>query len=153
MMRRITIITTRARVHTRHKHKRARIINGIFGSRNANMSILKWLTEPEKNVQFVTSLGYMPVTQEAFDQYLPAAVEKLSDPMYISLYETYLKTQEAYTFYYAPQLENYLELETRFENLARLKLLAGRTQYLEGAGTLDELVWDTLDSFKLDYGT
>ena len=55
--------------------------------------------------------------------------------------------------YYAPQLENYLELETRFENLARLKLLAGRTQYLEGAGTLDELVWDTLDSFKLDYGT
>ena len=73
--------------------------------------------------------------------------------MYISLYETYLKTQEAYTFYCAPQLENYLELETRFENLARLKLLAGRTQYLEGAGTLDELVWDTLDSFKLDYGT
>ena len=84
---------------------------------------------------------------------VPAAVEKLSDPMYISLYETYLKTQEAYTFYYAPQLVNYLELETRFENLARLKLLAGRTQYLEGAGTLDELVWDTLDSFKLDYGT
>ena len=119
----------------------------------ACITFLKWLTEPEKNVEFVTSLGYMPVTQEAFDQYLPAAVEKLSDPMYISLYETYLKTQEAYTFYYAPQLENYLELETRFENLARLKLLAGRTQYLEGAGTLDELVWDTLDSFKLDYGT
>ena len=119
----------------------------------ACITFLKWLTEPKKNVEFVTSLGYMPVTQEAFDQYLPAAVEKLSDPMYISLYETYLKTQEAYTFYYAPQLENYLELETRFENLARLKLLAGRTQYLEGAGTLDALVWDTLDSFKLDYGT
>ena len=119
----------------------------------ACITFLKWLTEPKKNVEFVTSLGYMPVTQEAFDQYLPAAVEKLSDPMYISLYETYLKTQEAYTFYYTPQLENYLELETRFENLARLKLLAGRTQYLEGAGTLDELVWDTLDSFKLDYGT
>ena len=89
----------------------------------ACITFLKWLTEPEKNVEFVTSLGYMPVTQEA------------------------------YTFYYAPQLENYLELETRFENLARLKLLAGRTQYLEGAGTLDALVWDTLDSFKLDYGT
>ena len=39
------------------------------------------------------------------------------------------------------------------DQTARLKLLAGRTQYLEGAGTLDELVWDTLDSFKLDYGT
>ena len=42
-------------------------------------------------MEFVTSLGYMPVTQEAFDQYLPAAVEKLSKPMYSSLYETYIK--------------------------------------------------------------
>ena len=41
--------------------------------------------------------------------------------MYVSLYETYLKMQESYTFYYAPQMENYLDLETRFENLSRLK--------------------------------
>ena len=44
--------------------------------------------------------------------------------MYVSLYETYLKMQESYTFYYAPQMENYLDLETRFENLSRLKLMA-----------------------------
>lgn len=60
---------------------------------------------------------------------------------------------ESYTFYYAPQMENYLDLETRFENLSRLKLMAGRAQYQEGSGTAEELVWDTLDSFKLDYGT
>ena len=64
-----------------------------------------------------------------------------------------LKMQESYTFYYAPQMENYLDLETRFENLSRLKLMAGRAQYQEGTGTAEELVWDTLDSFKLDYGT
>ena len=97
-------------------------------------------------MEFVTSLGYMPVTQEAFEKYLPDAVEKLSDPMYVSLYETYLQTQEAYTFYYPPQMENYLDL-------ARLKLTAGRTQYLEGGNTLDALIRETLDSFKLDYGT
>lgn len=34
--------------------------------------------------------------------YLPAAVEQLSNPMYVSLYETYLKERESYTFYYAP---------------------------------------------------
>ena len=119
----------------------------------ACITFLKWLTEPACNVEFVTSLGYMPVTQEAFEKYLPGAVEKLSDPMYVSLYETYLQTQEAYTFYYPPQMENYLDLETRFENLARLKLTAGRTQYLEGGNTLDALIRETLDSFKLDYGT
>ena len=118
----------------------------------ACITFLKWLTEPTCNVEFVTSLGYMPVTQEAFENYLPDAVEKLSDPMYVSLYETYLQTQEAYTFYYPPQMENYLDLETRFENLARLKLTAGRTQYLEGGNTTDALIWETLDSFKLDYG-
>jgi len=119
----------------------------------ACITFLKWLTSPERNVEFVTILGYMPVTQEAFDAYLPAAVEQLSNPMYVSLYETYLKMQESYTFYYAPQMENYLDLETRFENLSRLKLMAGRAQYQEGSGTAEELVWDTLDSFKLDYGT
>ena len=81
------------------------------------------------------------------------AVEKLSNPLYVSLYETYLQMQEAYTCCYPPQMENYLDLETRFENLARLKLTAGRTQYLEGGNTLDALIWETLESFKLDYGT
>ena len=50
-------------------------------------------------------------------------------------------------------MENYLDLETRFENLVRLKLTAGRTQYLEGGNMLDALIWETLESFKLDYGT
>lgn len=34
---------------------------------------VKWLTEPEKNVQFVTSVGYMPVTEKAFEL-LPEAI-------------------------------------------------------------------------------
>ena len=29
----------------------------------ACMTFLKWLTEPERNADFVTSLGYMPVTK------------------------------------------------------------------------------------------
>ena len=73
--------------------------------------------------------------------------------MYVSLYETYLKMRESYTFYYAPQMENYLDLETRFENLSRLKLMAGRAQYQEGSGTAGALGGVALESFKLDYGT
>ena len=55
--------------------------------------------------------------------------------------------QEAYTFCYPPQMENYLDLETRFENLVRLKLTAGRTQYLEGGNTLDALIWENFREF------
>ncbi len=32
----------------------------------ACMVFLKWLTDPQKNVEFVTQLGYMPVKQESF---------------------------------------------------------------------------------------
>ena len=92
----------------------------------ACMTFLKWLTAPKRNVDFVTRLGYMPVTQTAFANELPNAVRTLDDPMYISLYQAYLDTQSSYTFYTPPQRRDYLELETRFEEQVRLQLTAGR---------------------------
>jgi multiple sugar transport system substrate-binding protein len=118
----------------------------------ACITFLKWLTEPERNVEFVTRLGYMPVKQESFEKYLPAAIETLEDPMYASLYQAFLETQKNYTFYTPPKLDTYLNLETRFEELVRLKLTAGRALYLEeGPEALDSLIWSTLSSFKESY--
>lgn len=119
----------------------------------ACMTFLKWLTEPERNVDFVTSLGYMPVTKEGFDRYLPAAIETLRDPMYVSLYEAFLKTRQDYTFYVPPQREDYLSLETRFEKAVRLRLAAGRAQYLEqGADALEPLLKTTREELQKSYG-
>ena len=118
----------------------------------ACITFLKWLTEPKKNVEFVTSLGYMPVTREGFDNELPDAIEKLDDPMYRSLYQAFLDTRQDYVFYTPPQREDYLDLETRFEKLVRLKLTAGRTQYLEqGPASLSSLTQATLESFRESY--
>lgn len=118
----------------------------------ACVAFLRWLTAPERNVEFVTRLGYMPVTQEAFDTYLPAAVGKLTDPKYISLYQAFQETQAEYTFYTAPQLDNYLDLETRFEELLRLQMNTGRNALLSGeSGSPDELVPDALLRFREAY--
>ena len=117
----------------------------------ACMTFLKWLTEPERNVDFVTELGYMPVTKAGFDEHLPSAIEGLTDPMYVSLYQAFLKTRRDYTFYVPPQREDYLDLETRFEKLVRLKLTAGQTQYRENPDALDELVQSTLAGFRSSY--
>ena len=63
-----------------------------------------------------------------------------SNPMYVSLYETYLKMRESYTFYYAPQMENYLDLETRFEKSVpaeadgRPRPISGGRRYGGGIG-------------------
>lgn len=120
----------------------------------ACMTFLKWLTEPKRNVDFVTALGYMPVTKEGFDNYLPEAIETLSDPMYASLYEAFLRTRQDYTFYTPPQREDYLDLETRFEKGVRLRLTAGQAQYQEqGEDALEALVRSTLEDFKNSYGS
>lgn len=118
----------------------------------ACMTFLKWLTDAKRNVEFVTRLGYMPVKQESFDTYLKEAIEDLADPMYVSLYEAFLKTREDYAFYTAPQLENYLDLETRFERNVRYALKCGRTEYLaSGADTLPEQVRESFIFFKENY--
>lgn len=118
----------------------------------ACMIFLKWLTEPKRNVDFATSLGYMPVTKEGFDRDLPAAIQTLTDPMYASLYEAFLKTRQDYTFYVPPQREDYLSLETRFEKTVRLRLAAGRAQYQQqGAAALDTLMETTLEELRKSY--
>lgn len=118
----------------------------------ACMTFLKWLTDAERNVEFVTQLGYMPVKQESFEKYLPDAIKQLQDPMYQSLYQAFLQTQEQYTFYTAPQYDDYLELETRFEDQIRQKLQIARRSYLElPEQSTVELVRATLESFMWDY--
>ncbi len=117
----------------------------------ACITFLRWLTDSQHNVDFVTSLGYMPVKTEAFEKYLPDAIENLTDPKYVSLYNAFIETQQEYTFYNAPKLESYLDLETRFEEQVRSKLTQGRNAYLNKEGSVKELVKSTLENFRKDY--
>lgn len=115
----------------------------------ACITFLKWLTDAERNVEFVTSLGYMPVKEESFEKYLEPAIKKLEDPMYVSLYQAFQKTQEEYTFYNTPKLDNYLALETNFEENIRLALKYGRAKYLQsGEENLNEQIEASLEYFK-----
>ena len=122
----------------------------------AAMIFLKWLTEPERNVEFVTKCGYMPVTERAFTEYLPEAVEKLTDPKYKSLYEAYLATQEEYEFYTPPQLSTYLDTETRFEKNSRQELTEKALLFEEKSKNLDEsekedLLKQTVEEALVDF--
>lgn len=108
---------------------------------------LKWLTEPEINVRFVTSVGYMPVTDAAFE-ILPDYINDLEDPKYRSLYEAFLETQASYEFYTAPQIEGDLELEQSFEKNVRSKLRASYISWQEGEADVDELAEETLKNVK-----
>ena len=75
----------------------------------------------------------------------------MSDPMYVSLYQAFLETQENYTYYTAPKLDTYLDLETKFEELVRQTLSVKRMEWLEDPENMDKLVWETLEDFKAAY--
>lgn len=115
----------------------------------AAVTFLKWLTEPERNVEFVTRAGYMPVTQVAFENELPKAIEGLESAKYASLYQAYLDTQANYEFYVPPQLETYLSLETTLEDQVRTQLALGRQDYLDaGEIGLEQISADRLQTFR-----
>ena len=115
------------------------------------MVFLKWLTAPEQNVELVTRLGYMPVTQEAFDTYLPQAIEELEDPKYRELYRAFLQTQEEYTFYTSPQRDDYLAIETSFEEQVRL-LLSAAAKNDQAGDDLKAAAQAVLQELKTYYG-
>lgn len=115
----------------------------------AAVTFLKWLTEPDHNVEFVTRTGYMPVTRAAFENELPKAIEGLESAKYASLYQAYLDTQANYEFYVPPQLESYLSLETTLEDQVRSQLALGRQDYLEAGETgLEQISADRLQAFR-----
>ena len=115
----------------------------------AAVTFLKWLTKPERNVEFVTQAGYMPVTRAAFENELPKAIEGLESAKYASLYQAYLDTQANYEFYVPPQLETYLSLETTLEDQVRAQLALGRQDYLDAGETgLAQISADRLQAFR-----
>lgn len=103
---------------------------------NAAMTFLKWLTSPQNNVNFVTQAGYMPVTNEAFENYLPDAIGTLDSPRYKSLYNTFMEMQKEYSFYTPPQYDFYLDKETWFEKNVRQILAEKAADYKERMGEL-----------------
>lgn len=118
----------------------------------ACVTFLKWLTETERNVQFATSLGYMPVKQDAFSAYLPQAISELTDPMYISMYQAFMQTKAEYKFYTPPQYNDYLAMETEFEDMAREKLqLAAESCKEDPSQSAEALAALSLQSFIRDY--
>lgn len=115
----------------------------------AAVTFLKWLTEPEHNVEFATRTGYMPVTRSAFENELPKAIEELESAKYVSLYQAYLDTQKNYEFYVPPQLQSYLSLETTLEDNVRAQFALGRQDYLNGGeAKLAQISTERLKTFQ-----
>ena len=72
---------------------------------------LKWFTSPENNLRFVSSTGYLPVTEEAFGDIMTKKIESIPDKNIQSLLKTSRKMQADYDFYIPPLFDGIDELQ------------------------------------------
>lgn len=63
---------------------------------------LKWFTSPENNLAFVSSTGYLPVTEEAFGDMMTKEIASVQDGNIRSLLRASIKMQVDYDFYIPP---------------------------------------------------
>ena len=90
----------------------------------------KWLTEKENNLRFVTSTGYLPVTDEAFTLLFSdtGVAEKES---YRNLYDMMNGMMNSYELYALPLYSNASDIQGRFEQNVKLVLKSAHNQYIE----------------------
>lgn len=131
---------------------------GLFAVRNEDERknygayiFARWLTQKENNLAFVTSTGYLPVTEDAFTELFSdtAIAEKES---YRNLYDMMNGMMNSCEFYALPLYSNASDIQKRFEQNVKLVLKSARNQYLErtAKGEDGETVLNELAAFSLD---
>ena len=100
-----------------------------------------WITDPERNLDFVADSGYMPVNIESYQ-----AIETydFKDEKYATVYTTLDKVQDAYTSYIEPAYPGYYEKVTQLYTQLRDNqgLWAERYKNGEEIETLTQEAWD-----------
>ncbi len=92
---------------------------------------LKWFTEPGKNLRFVSSTGYLPVTLEAFGEIMAEEIVNLPDKRIAELFKAVMEMQQEYDFYIPPLFDGYDRLQNGYEARIKEIALASREKYLD----------------------
>ena len=111
---------------------------------------VRWLTEPERNLDFVTQTGYMPVRTGAFDSI--ENYDKFPEPAesYQQLYAALKTMREDYTPISEPRFEGYYsKVSALYDGLRQLqKELPARAAAGENVDALAEETWALLCSIR-----
>ena len=111
---------------------------------------VRWLTEPERNLDFVAQTGYMPVRNGAFDSI--ENYDKFPEPAesYQQLYAALKTMREDYTPVSEPRFEGYYsKVSALYDGLRQLqKELPARAAAGENVDALAEETWALLCSIR-----
>jgi len=92
---------------------------------------LKWFTSPENNLRFVSSTGYLPVTEEAFGEIMSQEIKNISDERIKKLLQTSRIMEKEYEFCIPPLFEGIDELQKQYEGQLKETAAQSRKSYTE----------------------
>lgn len=75
---------------------------------------LKWFTEADNNLQFVSSTGYLPVMSEAYGDQMSDLIQSNSDTTIANMLQTAVQMRTNYDYYIPPVFTGVEDLEARF---------------------------------------
>lgn len=112
---------------------------------------LKWFTSPENNLRFVSSTGYLPVTEEAFGEIMTQEIKNISDERIKKLLQTSRIMQKEYIFYITPLFEGIDELQKQYESQLKEVVSQSRKSYTELLKSNDQMTaYETVLNGKYD---
>jgi multiple sugar transport system substrate-binding protein len=115
---------------------------------------LKWFTSPEVNLNFVSTTGYLPVTEEAFGDIMLNEIDTISNPNIKKLLQVTREMQMEYDFQVAPLFNGVDELMDQYENNLRSLATETKNTYFSSSSqnvqieTTDKFLVGKIDKFK-----
>lgn len=128
---------------------------GLFAIKNEDERIneaaavfAKWITEGQHNLDFVTKAGYLPVTNEAFEQ-LFSDTDMVENEKYQMLYKAAGTLYDEYTFTPLPLYEGSSSVQSNFESTMKSVLSTAHAEYkrrTQNGEEKDSVMQDLLQS-------
>lgn len=91
---------------------------------------LKWFVQPEQNMRFISSTGYLPVTKEAFGKVMRREFAGVENQNLKELLEAAVQMYSAYDFLIPPNYDSFDELTKTYNARFKQAALEGRTLVL-----------------------
>ncbi len=93
---------------------------------------IQWLTQPEQNMRFVATTGYLPVTREAFDKSLSGEGTEIENRYIKMLLAVFADMHKTYTFLIPPNYDSFDALSRAYDKNIDAALAQAREEYLAG---------------------
>ena len=75
----------------------------------------KWFTQPAQNMRFISSTGYLPVTNEAFEVDMEAQMSTVEDARIRKMLSAVMEMHADYEFFTAPTFESFDAVSKAYE--------------------------------------